>query len=157
MPGVTMVQRLLVAAEDLLNSGPRSAACRRRAVSTAYYAVFHALAKTCAETLLPNARQGSDEYRRVYRALDHAPLRNALNQPPATGHAVLKRIGPIILLLQNERHNADYLPPEKSLFPEADVRRLIAQARFVANEIESLDQSGQVLLVTCLLFKERRS
>jgi hypothetical protein len=54
MASPTMVSRLLDAAELLLAHGGRSGAFRRRAVSTAYYAVFHSLAKSSAGALLPD-------------------------------------------------------------------------------------------------------
>lgn len=156
MATASMVDRLLAAAQELLDRRSRSAAYRRRAVSTAYYAVFHALAKSCATTLLPNARRGTDEYNRVYRALDHGPLRNAFDRSPIKDHPSLKKIGPIVIRLQNERHRADYTPPESGLFPSSEVQDLIDQARFVVNEIEALDEVGRQLLATCLLFRDRK-
>ncbi len=151
-----MVDRLLAAAQELVASKPRSAAFRRRAVSTAYYAVFHALAKSCAGTLIPDGRRGSDEYRRIYRALDHGSLRNVLGQSPASDHPILRKIGPIVVRLQTERHRADYLPPEPHLFPPSEVQELIDQARLVVNEVQALDEPSRLLLATRLLFRDRK-
>jgi hypothetical protein len=152
-----MVDRLLDAAEELLEAMPHSAAFRRRAVSTCYYAVFHALAKVCVETLLPSVPRDSDEYLRVYRSLDHGPLRNAFGQPPIKDHPQLKGIAPTIIHLQNERHRADYLPPDKNLFSADEVRELADQARLIIREVENLDPASRRMLATCLLFKERKS
>ena len=151
-----MVERFLASAEDLLKARSGSAAYRRRAISAAYYAVFHSLAKLCAETLLPEGGVEEDVMR-VYRALDHGPLRNAFSQSPLKDHAELKEIGALVLVLQNERHRADYLPPDSKLFPEAEVRQLVAQARIAVTRIEALDSAGRRMLATCLLFKERKS
>ena len=41
----------------------------RRAVSTAYYAVFHSLARTTADLLL--GRKHDDAWHHMYRALEH--------------------------------------------------------------------------------------
>jgi uncharacterized protein (UPF0332 family) len=152
----SMVDRLLAAAQELLDRKSHSAAFRRRAVSTAYYAVFHALAKSCAGALLPHARRGTEEYMRIYRALDHGPLRTAFTQAPSKDHPRLKKIGPIIIRLQNERHRADYLPPDSKLFPESEVQELIEQAQFVVNELADLDDASCQLLAICLWFRDRK-
>src|ERR1700677_18967 len=47
-------------------------AMMRRAVSTAYYALFHALADRCAKTLVTSSGSDWDTFTLVYRALDHA-------------------------------------------------------------------------------------
>lgn len=71
----SLVERLLQVAATSLSQRPTSSAVRRRAISTAYYAVFHAIAKTCADELLGGARHESTEYIRIYRALEHNTLR----------------------------------------------------------------------------------
>lgn len=148
-----MVSRLLDAANLLLEHGRRSGAFRRRAVSTAYYAVFHSLAKTCAETLLSDAI--TDEYVRVYRALDHGLLRSAFSQGPLRERTTFREIGNIVTLLQSERHKADYLPPTEGLFGGQQARQLVDQARDVVGRIENLSLADRRVLATHLLFKAR--
>ena len=53
----------------------------RRAVSTAYYALFHCLAGTAAD-LLTGASRGK-EWHQVYRALEHGKARDACRQQAA--------------------------------------------------------------------------
>ncbi|MCW0001256.1 hypothetical protein OE766_23830 [Pararhizobium sp. YC-54] len=153
----SLVARLLSSADDLLELKGRSAAYRRRAVSTAYYAVFHALAKLCAEALLPDAKRDDDTYSRIYRALDHGPLKNTFLQSPLKDHPVIKVFGPIVVLLQTERHRADYSPPDKDMFALSEVEELIRQAKFVVGELDRLNKVDRRLLATSLLFKERKS
>jgi uncharacterized protein (UPF0332 family) len=157
MASPSMVDRLFAAAEDLLQSKSRSAAYRRRAVSTAYYAVFHALAKLCAETLLPTTESDNEAYSKIYRALDHRPLRNMFTQAPLKDHPVIKVFGPDIVRLQVERHRADYSPPDKDMFNPSEVEEIIRQAKFAVSELNKLDKPDRLLLATCLLFKERKS
>jgi uncharacterized protein (UPF0332 family) len=152
----TMVGRLLELADQLAHEGARSSALRRRAVSTAYYAVFHALAKSCANILLPSVDKSSEVYERVYRALDHGPLKNAFS---TKGSALrdrdsLRDIGDLVVRLQSERNRADYLPP-KSLFTREEARALVNQARAVVGEIERLSDDDRAALATWLLFKSR--
>jgi uncharacterized protein (UPF0332 family) len=148
-----MISRLLDAADLLLAEGRRSGAFRRRAVSTAYYAVFHSLAKLSAGALLSDDK--TDEYIRVYRALDHGPLKNAFATGPLKERDALREIGNIVILLQSERHKADYLPPTKGVFSAKRARELVDQARDVVAAIDQLDLADRRTLAAYLLFKNR--
>jgi uncharacterized protein (UPF0332 family) len=151
-----MVWRLLEASETLLEQKPRSDAFRRRAVSTAYYAVFHALAEACADCLLPSTDRRSAAYERVYRALDHGPLKSVFDVAPLNESASLRAIGVLVVRLQSERHRADYMPPRGDVFPVSKTKDLIDQAR-QAVEIESLGDTERPTLTTHLLFRTRPS
>jgi uncharacterized protein (UPF0332 family) len=154
MPSVTMVSRLLDAADLLIDQKPTSAAFRRRAVSTAYYATFHALAKICADTLFSEG--DPEEYERVYRALDHGPLKNAFAREPLRNRAPFSEIGNVIVLLQTERHRADYLPPRKGAFTRKRAKELVDQARAVVQIINGLEPRDRRVLAAWLLFKSRQ-
>jgi len=152
----TMVARLLDLADQMARQGVRSSALRRRAVSTAYYAVFHALAKSCASILLPSVDRDSDTYHRVYRALDHGPLRVAFaTTGPLKDREPLQKIGELVVQLQSERHRADYMPPSKGLFSRSKAETLVEKARQAVIEIEGLGDDDRVALATWLLFKSR--
>src|SRR5437016_12616823 len=79
----TLVEDLLRIADDLTEHGgagrPRQAYLRR-SLSTTYYALFHALAKMCADELIGVTQSGSEAWVRVYRALEHGFAKNALSQ-----------------------------------------------------------------------------
>jgi uncharacterized protein (UPF0332 family) len=151
-----MVARLLELADQMAGEGARSSALRRRAVSTAYYAVFHALAKSCAGILLPSVDRNSDTYQRIYRALDHGSLRTAFTTggSPLKDRKDLRKIGDLIWALQSERHRADYLPPDPRMFRD-DAKDLVDQARQAVSEIESLNEEDRGTLAAFLLFKSR--
>jgi len=155
----TMVGRLLDLAEQLVQEGVKSSALRRRAVSTAYYAVFHALARSCATVLLPSIDRKSDAYQRVYRALDHGPLKTAFVAAagPLKDRGPLQRIGEMVVHLQSERHRADYMPPSKAFFSPNEAEELIGKARKAVTDIEALSSRDRVALATWLLFKSRSS
>jgi hypothetical protein len=91
----------------------------RRAVSAAYYAVFHGVVGAATEHLLPGA--APEERHRLARSFTHANLRNACeyvlhpNKSPkesiaaaAASNAVLVDVADAALLLQEQRHAADY-------------------------------------------------
>ncbi|WP_187969681.1 hypothetical protein [Aquibium microcysteis] len=157
MGSAAMVDRMLDAADQLMRSRPRSAAFRRRAVSTAYYAVFHALAKLCAECLLPGGWSKDPQgYAKIYRALDHGPLRAAFGQSPLKDGGKFEEIGTAVVRLQQERHRADDMPPDAVMFPVEEAQQLLAQARRTVSALDALDRSSRLLLSTHLLFRDRR-
>ena len=91
---------------------PPSEADLRRAISTAYYAVFHTLAASNAELIAGQPRSSMSAYawERVYRRLDHGRARNNLR-------AVLNLLSPpgaffvsTFIELQDLRQEADYDP-----------------------------------------------
>ncbi len=156
MPSLTMVSRLLDAADTLMKEGRRSTAFRRRAVSTAYYAVFHAISKLCADSLLPSAKRDADEYVRTYRALDHGPMKNAFEQDPLKEHKTLRKVGLEFVELYDARQRADYFPPVVGVFSPKEAQELIERARHTVAELETLNESDRLTLATCLLFAKRR-
>jgi len=157
MASVTMVSLLLEAADKLVEERPiGSSAFKRRAVSTAYYAVFHALARLCADTLLQPADHTADEYARIYRSLDHGSLRTAFSKEPLCSGEAFRKIGDLVVPLQSERHRADYLPPVRNIFSQIEVKKLMGQARMAVSEIESLKLRDRRTLATCLLFRPRQ-
>ena len=89
----------------------------RRAVSTAYYAVFHALANSNADCLIgvPTSPLLEHTWQRARRGLDHTPARRNLEQdrhrfsPPVqefiTTFAALQNCGPLLLTLPRPAPN----------------------------------------------------
>lgn len=77
-------------------------------MSTAYYAVFHCLARTAASELIGGTRD--EAWHRVYRALDHAAAARACRDKEAMARfpGEVRRIAAVFLSLQKARINADY-------------------------------------------------
>jgi uncharacterized protein (UPF0332 family) len=157
MSSATMASRLLDAADSLLQEDRRSMAFRRRAVSTAYYAVFHALAKLSADYLTRSAKRNSEEYSRVYSSLNHGPLKAAFGQSPLKDNKRLSGIGAAVVRSQAERHRADYLPPMAGIFTRDAAQELVDLAREAVAELEGLKPQHKDCrtLATCLLFFAR--
>lgn len=119
-------------ARDLADAGGRGRPREtnlRRAVSTAYYALFHCLAQCCADTLVGGA--GSDRsqpaWNQTYRALQHRTARQRCERqlirrfPDEIRHFARQ-----FAELQGMRHYADYNPDAS--FSKADVLQYIATA-----------------------------
>ena len=90
----------------------------RRAISNAYYAVFHALATSNSDVLIGpiHGQLTADAWNRIYRGLNHGHAKSQLepevkrNQPRLSADAL--NFADLFCKLQGERHNADYNPRE---------------------------------------------
>jgi hypothetical protein len=70
-------QHLLDQAHALLaetDAGPRCQVDLRRAISAAYYSVFHTLTCAAADRIVGSANRSTPGYTLVYRAIDHRAL-----------------------------------------------------------------------------------
>ena len=84
----------------------------RRAVSTAYYAMFHALASSNADCLVGVPRDPLTEHAwsRTYRGLNHNVTRRNLLQDRDLFSPQIERFAEVFAQLQDLRHSADYDP-----------------------------------------------
>jgi uncharacterized protein (UPF0332 family) len=154
---MTMIERLLALAQELAETSARSLTLKRCAVSTAYYAVFHALAELCAVELLGVAADRcSDEYIRVYRSLEHGALKTAFRAAPLNSVDALRNIGNRVVRLQSERVRSDYLPSQ-SLYSKDQCLDLVKSAKSTVRSIAALSQKDRKSLAINLLFKNRPS
>lgn len=107
------VYDLLAVADELAarpGRTPERQAAFRGAVSTAYYAVFHALCFVCADELVGFGETNLMEP--IYRSLDHGGVRKQLESESASIFSpTFPKLGRIFAQLQKERHDVDYRPP----------------------------------------------
>ena len=135
------------------DAAPVSQTELRRAVSCAYYAMFHTLALSNANTLIgaSTADQQRWAWQQTYRAADHRPTRNKLSSVSLDGRfpgAVL-RFGVVFADIQRARHSADYDP--HSEFSATDVSELIDRAETViANFNQTPDDTRRDLAIHIL-------
>jgi uncharacterized protein (UPF0332 family) len=152
---MTMVERLLALAEELAERSGKSLTLKRRAVSTAYYAVFHTLAKLCADELLgAGSDMRSEEYIRVYRSLEHGTLKTAFKTGPLNQTVALQKIGNRVVRLQSERIRSDYLPSQQ-LYTQDQCSALVESAKSAISSIAALSENDRKRLALSLLFKSR--
>ena len=110
--GNELVDEFLVMADELANVRVGRAALqevrRRRAISAAYYAVFHALASICVDAIV--GWEASPEIvDLVYRSLDHRPTRDRLRQRSIVDiDPGLASVGTAFARLLEKREMADY-------------------------------------------------
>ena len=101
----------LIRVSRLLAAGQPSQEALRRAVSSAYYAMFHALATSNAN-LLVGARTPANqsEWTATYRSLRHYRAENPLHGWPHLFSPPVRHFAVIIGSIKPIRENADYNP-----------------------------------------------
>ena len=146
---------LIETARSLAKISPRrpSQANLRRAVSTAYYAVFHCLAATVADTLMGKGR--NEAWHQAYRALEHASAKKACRNmralrafPPE-----VQDFAETFVALQESRHQADYALDVR--YHKPDVLAGIDAAETAIAWLEGVDIRHRRRFAAHVLFKRR--
>ena len=101
----------LIRASRLLASGQPSQEALRRAVSTADYAMFHALATSNADLIAgPKTQANQSDWTTTYRSLRHFRAENPLYGWPHLFSQPIQNFAVIIAGIKRQRENADYNP-----------------------------------------------
>lgn len=135
---------------------PRNADLKR-ATSTLYYALFHALAHQCANTLIGQKHRQSEPWVRVYRALEHGKARSEFKRIALVkDFAALSQIAKLFIDLQDLRHHADYDPGASKLSATGveEYYKLVNEA-FAAMAAVPAETWREI--VTIILLKDRKS
>lgn len=158
----------LLAIADSLASGrvgtrrgrPRQAELRR-AISAAYYALFHALATNCAN-LLVGARTSTETrqaWRQAYRSLHHGQIKRKCTE--GRSKRVMRRFPHAVqdfadqfVKMQRLRHLADYDPFEH--FVRYEVVQFIGETKTAIGAFEKADRSDRRAFGIFVLFDLRR-
>lgn len=144
---------LLDIAEQLarLDSGRPRQASLRRAVSSAYYALFHALAALCANQFV-GWKQPWDVFTPIYRSLDHGRAKELFSGWGRKHGGEIALIGQVFIKLQEQRHIADYDP--KPFLGRAETLSLIDEVRKALDHIASLSPEDRLRLCTQLVARK---
>ncbi len=148
---------MIVTARKLANASPQKPrqADLRRAVSTAYYALFHAMAKDAADVLVGVGPDRPDKaWAQVYRALQHGDAKNACAQVRKLGFpATIVTCADTFVTLQESRHSADYDPDHRVL--RADAISAIKQANNAIDALLSTPRKDRRAFSVLLLLRRR--
>ena len=130
----------------------------RKAISAAYYAMFHSLANSNADTLVGSAPsiQNSTEWTRTQRALNHGAARTQMvkNEMAAFDPAI-QDFGNTFLSLQPNRHEADYNPNPPAPFKRSEITRHIQRAREAIEKFQLVSTQERRRFATYILFGQR--
>ena len=128
----------------------------RRAVSTAYYAMFHALARSNANLLVgaTPSKRSNRAWRQLYRALDHSQAAKSANRQELLQFPQdIQDFAVQFAKMQSHRHTADYDP--MGSFSKSEVLQLILETSLAIdgfNRANSLDRRAFAVLA---LFRAR--
>jgi hypothetical protein len=139
----------------------------RRAISSAYYAVFHAVLAAAADEFVGRARRAETAYGLVYRRINHGALREfcgELNKPsvaakykrhePGAGFGThLPRFARYLVELQQRRQSADYDPMIR--LKRSDALLAVSSARSGLARLRDTSPDVRRIFLALLLFPPR--
>ena len=152
-----MSRELIATARRLAKMSPRRPrqSDLKRAISTAYYALFHAIAGDSADLLVGvGANRADRAWNQAYRAFDHGTAKNACGQLRGLGFpSTLCDCGAAFVELQQARHSADYDPDHR--VRRADALASIALADKAITLLHASDRRDRKAFAVQLLLKRR--
>jgi hypothetical protein len=136
----------------------------RRAISNAYYGLFHFALTAAADMVLGAAEQATPQYALMYRSVNHAHLKDLCVQVkatnpqkvafvPAGGFGSIADFARITLNHYELRILADYDPSR--LFTRDEARVAVSEAREAIKMFHQGTAEQQRAFLTLLLFKQR--
>ena len=127
-------------------------------MSTAYYALFHHLARACADLLVggAGARRSEEAWRRAYRALNHGTARQACAQDAlvSTFPRPVEDFADVFIALQAKRNLADYDPLAR--FTKSDVSAAIDIAAQRIDDFDTVAVKDRRAFCALVLFAQRK-
>ena len=133
---------------------PRQAMLKR-AISTAYYAMFHAMCISNANLVAGQSADAParEAWTRTYRSLDHGPARQRMSQGTGMMEPGVQRFSAVFVLLQQQRRSADYDP--HSRYSRNQVLTLIGAAETATEDLLSTAPAMRRPLTALVLLRER--
>ena len=139
----------------------------RRAISAAYYGVFHATTTAVADLFVGKALRGLPRYNLVYRSINHKALSDLCKivmaptlkakyyqyDPPGSFGSDMKFYAGAVVELQEKRHAADYDPRERMF--TRDAQYALSMARRAVRQLDSAAPVVREMFLTLLLFPPR--
>ena len=128
----------------------------RRSVSTAYYAMFHALAASNADCLVGTSQAALDRHAwlRAYRGIDHRDARRYLNQGRRLFSPPVQRFIDTFGELQDARHAADYDPSR--VITSSEAVHWINRAEAAIAEFVRVDRRERTAVAVQALIRARQ-
>ena len=150
------IARMLAAAPEYgERRGRPQQAQLRKAISSAYYAMFHALATSNADTLIGTSPQFRNlpAWTQTYRALDHGFAKGQINRGLTNFETDIEYFGQAFVDMQNQRHLADYAPDAE--FTRADTVRSIDRTEAAIAAFMTADPTHRRAFAAHVLFRAR--
>lgn len=144
-------------AELRATGGKPTQAHLRRATSTAYYALFHTLCRTCADLLIGanKAKRSRGAWRQVYRALEHKFSKQACRNKKIISlfPDAIQDFADTYVTMQTKRHEADYDPYLR--LTKSEVFADIAIVKQVIGAFNAEPKKDRRAFATYVILKQR--
>lgn len=148
-------------------AGPPRQVDLRRAISSAYYGVFHATLTKAADEFVGVTQRATPRYGLLYRSIDHGILRELCSEvkkqnlpkkyaryAPDTGFDLnIKAFATAVVELREKRHSADYDPLVR--VKTADAKLAIDTARTALQRFANASEACRKSFLALLLFPPR--
>lgn len=148
-------------------AGPPRQVDLRRAISSAYYGVFHYMLTAAADEFVGVTKKNTNRYTLVYRSIDHRDLRELCMETkkqtltakyqkfaPANGFGEnIQAFASTFVELQEKRNSADYDP--SSRMKTSDASLAIATARDAVGRFQKASAPRRKAFLDLLLFSPR--
>ncbi|MBI3705386.1 MAG: hypothetical protein HY244_16435 [Rhizobiales bacterium] len=148
-------------------AGPPRQVDLRRAISAAYYGVFHAILAAAADQVIGVTKRTTSQYALVYRSIDHKTLREVCSEvkkqtlgakyaryAPTKGfRSDIKAFAAATLELQEKRHAADYDPSIRVY--SSDALLAVNTARTALKRLAGANAAQRKVFLSLLLFQPR--
>jgi hypothetical protein len=145
-------------------AGPPRQVDLRRAISSAYYGLFHAILTAAADEYVGVTKRSTAHYSLLYRSVSHGTLKSLcleVKRPNLTPKYVpyapnggfdanIKTFATAVVELQEKRHGADYDPLIR--VKTADAQLIITIARSALDRFATASAVQRKAFLTLLLF-----
>jgi uncharacterized protein (UPF0332 family) len=149
------------------SAGPPRQVDIRRAISAAYYGVFHFTLAKAADQVVGATKRNTSPYGLVYRSVDHGALRTLceeikkstlrpkyLRHAPSNGFGQnIRAFAAALLELQEKRHAADYDPLIR--VKRSDAILAVRMARAALRRFDRANSRRRRAFLSLLLFPPR--
>ena len=157
-------------ADKLISSppaGPPRQVDLRRAISSAYYGLFHSCLVAAADEFVGVTQRATSRYALVYRSIDHKTLREICSEakkqtplgkyvpyfPGGGFDANIQAFSTAAIELQQKRHGADYNPQPR--FRTSDAQLAVSTARSAVQRFKAANDEHRRMFLTLLVCPPR--
>jgi hypothetical protein len=148
-------------------AGPPRQVDLRRAISAAYYGLFHFCLTAAADEFVGVTQRVTSRYALVYRSIDHKALKDLCvetkKQPPPAKYVPyfptggfdpnIQAFSQAAIELQEKRHRADYNPQPR--FRTSDAKLAISTARSAVHRFQTAKKEHRKAFLTLLICPPR--
>lgn len=139
----------------------------RRAISSAYYGLFHFCLTAAADEFAGVTQRATSRYTLIYRSIDHRTLKDLCVEArkqtppvkyvpyfPAGGFSThIQAFSTAAIELQEKRHRADYNPQPR--FRTSDAKLAISTARSAVHRFQAASEEHRKAFLTLLVCPPR--